>query len=257
MMNVTYRKAEQKDISKLKKLWIDTFKEDETAVNIFFDNTMSYTSVYCAELEEKIISAVYLIHCTLSEQKAHYLCGASTDKAYRKMGIMSKLIKYALENSEDDYSVLFPANESLYSFYERLGYLPNCTAKKCVISRQQLLNSEQKEFVCKDNILIQNNNFLEFAEKYYSHYGIKILKNEKAILFADEKEEVTEIFYSDYSDIKALKSLVMENFSSDKFILTLKSDDRNFGGEIIRYGMIKSLKQKNIPQDIYVGITLN
>lgn len=258
MNNIIYRKAELNDIQKLKKLWIDTFEEDETAVDIFFKNTLSYTFVYCAEHEEKIVSAVYLISCTLNGKRAHYLCGASTDKSYRKKGIMSNLIKYALKESQDEYSVLFPASDKLYSFYEKLGYVVNCTAKKCVISRQQLIDFEESQKTSSEhNILLWNNNFLEFAEKYYSHYGVKVLKNEKAILFADEKDDSTEIFYSDYSDVKALKSLIIENFSSDKFILTLKSDDTNFEGETVKCGMIKSLKNEKIPQQVYIGITLN
>ncbi len=251
MMNITYRKADQNDIIKLKSLWINTFDEDETAVNIFFDNTMSYTSVYCAESDDKIVSAVYLIHCKLNDKKAHYLCGASTDKSYRKMGIMSKLIKYALDDSEDEYSLLFPANESLYGFYEKLGYLPNCNAKRCKISKQELLNIE----FSSENILIQNNNFIDFAESYYSYYGIKVLRNEKAILFADEKDDYTDIFYLDYTDANALKALVSK-LNSDKLITTLKSDV-NFDGEIIKYGMIKSLKSEDTPQNVYIGITLN
>ena len=256
MMNIIYRKANKNDIPKLKSLWIDTFDEAETAVNIFFDNTMSYTSVYCAESEEEIVSAVYLIHCKLNDKKAHYLCGASTNKAYRKMGIMSKLIKYALDNSGDEYSVLFPANESLYGFYSKLGYSPECTAKRCVISKQELLNMELNPNINKNNILIQNNKFLDFAESYYSYYGIKVLKNEKEIIFADEKENCTEIFFLDYADSNALKSLI-KKLNSEKFILTLKSDDKNFDGEIIKYGMIKSINSEDIPQNVYIGITLN
>ncbi len=256
MMNILYRKAEQNDIQKLKSLWMDTFDEAETAVNIFFDNTISYTSVYCAEIDDKLVSAVYLIHCKLNDKKAHYLCGASTDKAYRKMGIMSKLIKYALDNSGDEYSTLFPANESLYGFYAKLGYLPSCNAKRCVISKQELLNIELNPCSNKNNILIQNNKFIGFAESYYSFYGIKVLKNEKAILFADEKDNYTDIFYSDYTDVDSLKSLVL-NLNSDKLVFTLKSDDKNFDGEITKYGMIKSLNSEDIPQNVYIGITLN
>ena len=257
-MNVIYRKAVQKDIPELKKLWIDTFEEDETAVEIFFNSILPYTTVYCAEADEKIVSAVYLISCTLNEKKAHYLCGASTDKSYRKKGIMSSLIKYALDECLDEYSVLFPASNDLYSFYEKFGYVVNCTAKKCVISRQQLMSyNEENKTNTTDNILLWNNKFREFAEKYYSHYGVSVLKNKEAIIFADEKENHTEIFYSDYSNVKAFKSLILDNFSTDKFILTLKTNDENFDGETIKYGMIKSLKNEKNPQEVYIGITLN
>lgn len=257
-MNIIYRKAEENDITKLKSLWIDTFEEDKEAVDIFFENTLKYTEVYCAEINGIIISAVYLISCTLNNKKAHYLCGASTDKAYRKKGIMSNLIKYALDDSSDDYSVLFPANEGLYSFYEKLGYVSNCTAKKCVLTRQQLLEYEEVENTSTHtNILLWNNNFVDFAEKYYSHYGVKVITDENTIIFADEKGDCTEIFYSDYRDINVFKSLIMNNFSSERFVLTLRSDDVNFEGETVRCGMIKSLKSEETPQEVYIGITLN
>ena len=254
MMNIIYRKADINDTPKLKSLWIDTFDEDETAVDIFFDNTMSYTSVYCAEINSNIISAVYLIHCKLNNKKAHYLCGASTDKLYRKKGIMSKLIKYALNNSGDEYSVLFPASESLYDFYAKLGYLPSCNAKRCKISKQELLNMELNSNT--NNIIMQNNKFYDFAKSYYSYYGTRVLRNEKAIIFADEKDDCTDVFYMDYTDADALKSLI-SMLNSDNLILTLNADCENLDGEIIRYGMIKSLKSKDTPQNVYIGITLN
>lgn len=253
MMDIIYRKADQTDIPRLKSLWIENFDEAETAVNIFFNNTMPYTSVYCAEINNKLVSAVYLIHCKLNGKKAHYLCGASTDKAYRKMGIMSKLIKYALDNSGDEYSTLFPASDSLYGFYAKLGYVPNCTAKRCEISKQELLKMEFNSD--NDNILIQNNDFIDFAESYYSYYGIKVLRNEKAILFVDEKDDYADVFYLDYTDANALKALVSK-LESDKLRIIIKSD-ANFDGEIIKYGMIKSLNSEDTPQNVYIGITLN
>lgn len=114
MMEINFCKPDSSDIKSLKKLWLSSFDEEPKAVDLFFDKCFNAKQTYIAKHGEKIISALYLISASFNGQKAHYLCGASTHKDFRKQGIMSKLIKYALEDSAksgDKYSFLFPAND--------------------------------------------------------------------------------------------------------------------------------------------------
>ena len=133
-----HRKNDENDISqnrkiryrKPKKLWLSCFDEDQTAVNLIFDSDLF--DGCCAVVDDRIVSALYLVKGTLNGEKSHYLCGASTDKSFRGNGIMSRLIDFALndaKNNGDVYSLLFPANDGLYGFYTKLGYALNCTVK--------------------------------------------------------------------------------------------------------------------------------
>ena len=98
MMEINFCKPDSSDIKSLKKLWLSSFDEEPKAVDLFFDKCFNAKQTYIAKHGEKIISALYLISASFNGQKAHYLCGASTHKDFRKQGIMSKLIKYALED---------------------------------------------------------------------------------------------------------------------------------------------------------------
>lgn len=129
-MKTIFRKTEKSDTESLKKLWLSCFDEDQTAVNLIFDSDLF--DGCCAVVDDRIVSALYLVKGTLNGEKSHYLCGASTDKSFRGNGIMSRLIDFALndaKNNGDVYSLLFPANDGLYGFYTKLGYALNCTVK--------------------------------------------------------------------------------------------------------------------------------
>lgn len=116
-------------LPELKALYLSCFEEDKRAADIIFQNILSSSYSYCARVDGELAAALYLLPCSLSDGgknlKAHYLMGASTLQRFRGRGLMSGLIKYALEDAKsrgDLYSVLEPANPSLYDFYSRLGY---------------------------------------------------------------------------------------------------------------------------------------
>lgn len=262
-MKPIFRKTEKSDTESLKKLWLSCFDEDITAVNLIFDSNLF--DGYCAVVDEKIVSALYLIKGTLNGEKSHYLCGASTDESFRGKGIMPRLIEFALDdakNNGDVYSLLFPANDSLYGFYAKLGYAPNCTAKSRKISREMLENFAEgnQNFGCsKENSFIYNERFFEFAESYYEIYGSRVICQNDCFAIFDENENTADVFYSAYENIKDLSALLLESTKSEKFVFTGKSDNTLFENcKSQKCGMIKSLdKNHKIPDDVYIGITLS
>ena len=247
-MKTIFRKTEKSDTESLKKLWLSCFDEDQTAVNLIFDSDLF--DGCCAVVDDRIVSALYLVKGTLNGEKSHYLCGASTDKSFRGNGIMSRLIDFALndaKNNGDVYSLLFPANDGLYGFYTKLGYALNCTVKSREISRQTLESFAEKGLnigCSKENSFIYNENFFEFAKSY-------------AVF--DENENTTDVFYSAYKNINELSALLLENTKSERFVFTGKSDNAFFENcQSQKCGMIKSLdKNHKIPDDVYIGITLS
>ena len=247
-------------VSELKNLWLTCFEEDERAVDLFFEKAVQFTDVYCAKCDDKIVSGLYLINAELNEKKAHYIFGVATLPEYRGRGIMGNLLEYALDDARrngDVYSLLFPAKESLYNFYEKFGYKALCTAKKRVFTRSELEEAEINENR-KSNILLWNNNFIEFARKYYEIYGIKTVRDKNSFALIDENENLADIFYSSYIDFDSLKMLVLNNTKAEKLVFTGSSTDELFINEkSVKYGMIKSLDNTEIPSDVYIGITLN
>lgn len=263
MMKPIFRKTEKFDNNSLKKLWLSCFDEDETAVDLIFDSNLF--NGYCAVVDGKIVSALYLVKGTLNGEKSHYLCGASTDKSFRGNGIMSRLIEFALDdakNNGDVYSLLFPANDGLYGFYAKLGYVPNCTVKSREISRQTLKNfaEENSNLGCsKENSFIYDERFFEFAKSYYEIYGSKVICKNNCFAVFDENENTADVFYSAYKNINDLSALLLKSTKSEKFVFTGKSDNALFENcKSQKCGMIKSLDKNNkIPDNVYIGITLS
>lgn len=278
-MKLIFEKNNFECIPLLKKLWLDCFEEKSEAVDLFFNRCLDFTSIYTASVESKPVAMLYLVHSTLNGKKAHYLCCAATSIDYRNLGIMGRLIEYAMSDSHkngDAYSLLFPANERLYGYYERFGYKPLCTARKSVFTREEMkqfaennksnltnVNSydyEELQRLClKDNFLLQNNNFISFASAYYSLYDCKTVKSDNCFALVEEENGTAEVFYSIYDSFCTLAKMLIKNSSAKHFVFTGKAENRLYkNSKIEKYGIIKSLdNNEKIPENTYIGITLN
>ena len=278
-MKLSFEKNDFEYIPLLKKLWLDCFEEKSEAVDLFFNRCLGFTSIYTASIEDKPVAMLYLVHSTLNGKKAHYLCCAATSLDYRNLGIMGRLIEYAMSDSRkngDVYSLLFPANERLYGYYERFGYKPLCTARKAVFTREELIrfaennqskrtsvnsyNYEELQRLClKDNFLLQNNNFISFASAYYSLYDCKTVKSDKCFALVEEENGTAKVFYSIYDSFYTLAEILINNSNAKRFVFTGKADDESYkNSKNEKYGMIKSLGNNEIiPENTYIGITLS
>lgn len=278
-MKFNFEKNNYEYIPLLKKLWLDCFEEKSEAVDLFFERCMDFTSIYTASVEKKPVAMLFLVHSTLNGKKAHYLCSAATQGEYRNLGIMSRLIDFALADSHkngDIYSLLFPANEKLYSYYERLGYKALCSASRKVFSREELrrfadnrqsnlplensYNYEELQRLClKDNFLFQNNKFISFATDYYSLYDCETVKSDNCFALIDEDNGTADVFYSLYTDFSVLAEKILKNTTAKRFVFTGNPDSEIYNNSINeKYGMIKSLdNNEKIPENTYIGITLS
>lgn len=278
-MKLEFEKNNYKHIDKLKKLWCSSFDEKRKAVDLFFEKCKDFTSIYSAIINENVVSMLYLVHAELNGKQAHYLCGAATERSYRNQGIMGSLIEYALKDSQsngDVYSLLFPANADLYSYYERFGYKSLCTAEKTVLSKSLLLKfsetfnletdsnneinyEELQRQTYKNNFLLQNNKFMDFASEYYKLYGCKTVKSKDCFAIFDDKNGIADVFYSLFTDFSQLAGLLLNSTNAEQFIFTGKLDEKNAqNSNTEKYGMIKSLNDKqDTPDNIFIGITLD
>ena len=262
-----YRQMNARDLPALTELWLTCFDESREAVELFFKRNLSDTHGYLAEHENQIVAALYLIDCTLCGKKAHYLCGAATLPAYRGKGIMSALVEFALDDAKkrgDSFSALLPADDGLYNFYARLGYVPigsaacvSLNAEKGEVTKGEP-DFERLQTACyHDNFLLWNKEYIAFAEKYYSCYGTRVFKSRNALAFCEQDGEDAGVFYAVYNDIKELKTLLYQN-GIRQFRLTGGGENPLFqGAEPKRCGMLRVLDGSPAPEHFYIGITLS
>lgn len=262
-----YRACTDRDLPALKNIWLSCFEEREDATELFFKRNKEAFHAYACETDGSIVSALYLIDCSLGGKSVHYLCGAATLPEYRGNGLMSALIRYALDDAKrrgDRYSLLFPASDSLYGFYEKFGYQPARMVKSMVfdVAADRKTRSESPDLHalqarCPDgNCLIWEDAYIRFAAEYYGCYGAKTAQSADAFAIYQPEGDIAEVYYAIYSDTEALKAL-LSAAGIRRFRMTIAANDPASGGERIRpYGMILSLRGEKAPADVNIGITL-
>lgn len=121
--------AKKEDTARLIGLWKDSFDDEAFAVK-FYDGCIDYKNIFVyRNNENKIVAVLHLIPCCYikgsEKMDGAYLYALSTDKEYRKKGIMGRLIERAIyEGQSRDYDFLYliPADETLYEYYNRYGF---------------------------------------------------------------------------------------------------------------------------------------
>lgn len=272
-MNLTFCKAEKQHIEQLKKLWTLCFDEKQSALDLFFECNFDNMTAYIAFDNGKAASALYLVNCTLNGKKSNYLCGASTAPDYRSKGIMSQLIEYALCDAKkggDVYSLLLPASESLYSYYKKFGYTENCSAVVQKLNRSQLEKTAETDFenissknvvelqttAMKNNFVLFNDKFIDFAINYYKIYGAKAVCGKQSLAIFEENDDCADVFYSVTTCRQEMFALLLKNTNAKYFTFTGKAE--NTAENKIKFGMIKALDNKDeVPKDVFIGITLS
>lgn len=274
-MNTELKIAGKEDINELKALWLSCFDDSPEAADLFFERNKNTYHAYAATENGKIVSALYLIDCTLGGAQAHYLCGAATLPDFRNRGIMGKLIEYSLndaKNRGDRFSVLLPASGKLYRFYGKHGYRACCSVRGAMVHRNELERGCADSILVGDtadfeyiqygfkrgNFLLWNNDYVRFAIEYYACYGIKTAFSKNAMAIFEEENGVCNVFYCAYNDLKELKTLLLGSSDSVRFVVYGKCGEEFFDiSKKEKYGMAKALSTTPLPKDIYIGITLS
>lgn len=213
-----YRLATKQDIPGITALWQEAFHETPILPDC---------DCFVAELDGRIVGMLFAMPQKLKSKalyKAVYFYAVATKEEYRGRGICRALMAYAEAHTDADCCVLVPASESLFDFYEKLGYKTAFYRKKTpfpggaeismeeyLLLREQLL-SEEVHMVYDD---------LRYAQRIY---GLKFYKTAGGICAASEAH-------------------------------TAETLPEDLGGK--RYGMIKWLREEEAFQDAYLGFALD
>lgn len=123
------RLAEKKDIPELKALWRDVFQEEEAYLDAFFIKIFKGENALLYEEDGRIAAALHMVPYSMVvdgvEHPLLYLYAIGTLPEYRGKGYAGDITREALRVAEDrGYSAAFlvPAEESLFLWYERMGF---------------------------------------------------------------------------------------------------------------------------------------
>lgn len=131
--------------AELARLWQVCFHEPGRYPNYFLNNCFRPENCLVYRVSGTIAAAVYLLPARIAlgngRAQAHYIFAAGTLPRFRSHGYMASLLAYAAicgAERGDRYSAVLPADDPLYSFYERNGYFDYYKIRAVTISRGRL-----------------------------------------------------------------------------------------------------------------------
>ncbi len=174
-MNISAPTAEQ--IPQLRHLWQQAFHDSDTYLDAFFSLAYSEKRCRCVTNQGRILSCLYWFDATVGNHLVAYLYAISTDPAFQGRGLCKMLMEDTHKHlAATGYSaaILVPGEESLFSFYSKLGYENFSAIKEFfavsapeAIPLQEISSKEYARLRRKylpDNSVIQEGATLSFLE---------------------------------------------------------------------------------------------
>ncbi len=154
-------------IPALKKLWADVFGDSSLVINNFFEKTARSENTVCVFCGNEPVSVMYAVEAEVyvdgKQKNAYYIYAVCTRKDYRGKGLMAKAMRFLEESAKESgisYLFLVPAENSLFSMYEKFGFSIAFKRRKRVV---------QKSDYCLSLGQVQSLSFNEYKEKRLKH----------------------------------------------------------------------------------------
>lgn len=132
------RKPTWADLPRLTELWQEAFGDDREDVENFQETAFSCDRALLAQ-EQNPVAGIYWMDAQIAGQKVAYLYALAVQKAYRSRGIGKRLLEKTMEIlKEEGYqaAILVPGEESLYTYYEKAGFVPFGKTQKLSIEKK-------------------------------------------------------------------------------------------------------------------------
>lgn len=274
------------DIQNIVSLWRESFGDNENDIRFFLDRNYKSDNTLVVEYNGKIVSMLFLLEGKLRindfDYPSYYLYAACTDVSFRGKGLMFKLLSEAAvvaRKRKKDFICLKPAEESLYTFYERNGYVTAFNKKILTLQKNELTLSSKAEK--SDDIqfdTLRNNAFsnydyfkwddkaINFAVKQTKYYHGNLIKTRKGFCLYNIIEgeiHVKEYAFTEENFDYGLAQLAAMN-DFQKIVIELPSQykTKSENGQIIKSGMLYTVSDRSriIAENVknaYLSLTLD
>lgn len=121
-----YRHTALPDRELLTNLWKQAFGDERAYIDVFFETAYAPERSLGAWVDDTLAGTLYWFDCILDGERVAYLYAVATDRNFRGQGIASALMERTeaiLRDRGYAAAVLSPGSESLFRFYQRLGYV--------------------------------------------------------------------------------------------------------------------------------------
>ena len=124
-MNIEITSPREKDRDALRKLWQEAFGDGEEFLDLFERTAYSPSRARALFCDGTLSAALYWFDCEFQGEKIAYLYAIATAKKERGKGLCRRLMENTHEHLKKlgyAAAMLVPSGDSLFGFYEKLGY---------------------------------------------------------------------------------------------------------------------------------------
>lgn len=179
----------KKYIPSMKALWKKTFNDDESFIDLFFDEFYTPRRAFLRFDGEKLVSMLFYLDLKVKldgrRLKCAYLYAVATELSERRQGHFTALHNALLSHLQEkkyDIIITVPEKDSLFNFYKNIGY--NLTLRRLEYELETL-----------DLTLVSDLSKvweLKKALHKKSRQGLSILESEKQFLVTAEEHRYFE-----------------------------------------------------------------
>lgn len=188
MRRIEYMKEEH--LSQVMDLWAEAFGDDKKYIEIFLAFQIKDRFSYIVSEEGVVIGMSHVFPCevhTLEEDyKFAYIYAVATRSSHRKQGIAKEMMRFIEEDlrGQNYHGIfLFPADDSLFSYYQKIGFQTHGYERKRVMQIKWKRRSQPAEpledfaSILKDIVVLFPEEIKENADILATK--IRGLKNER------------------------------------------------------------------------------
>ncbi|MBC8569887.1 GNAT family N-acetyltransferase [Zongyangia hominis] len=249
----------------LKGIWKACFGDPDAYIDLYFSHRFrpEYTLVEVVHGEP--LAMLTMLPCEISTDNglfsARYIYAVATLPKAQGRGYSSALLEYAhrwMRKNGVDVSLLVPAEENLFQFYRKRGYLPAFSVREVTLSRADLVRLASEGPALGRTVelkALDAAGLYALREEFYGKQGIFVRWDEEALAYVAEENAFTGgkilRFSTDYGhgymvcykigsiiavkecgtrDETLLCRALLSAFDEDSFLLRLAADSPLFAG---------------------------
>ncbi len=251
--------AKKSDLPALTRLWQRCFGDEPKEIEGFWSATFDRILVYTAREGNTIASMACVLPTQYVDEEGEshscgYIYAVCTDPLQRGKGLCKGLMEYIHKHCNLSYTALVPAEESLFAFYERLGY------HSCFYHREYTVTPKKggkirlaspevyrsiRELQLYDNFLSYEEFLLPCAGQLY-----RIETEDGLYCGCGYRKDKTLYLRELLPDSPEVASALCAYLGCEKAVVRTMGEDKPFG-------MLRSLKGGPLPETAYLGLALD
>ncbi|MBE6549608.1 MAG: GNAT family N-acetyltransferase [Ruminococcaceae bacterium] len=245
-------------ISELRELWKENFGDTDEFLDLFFGMAFSKDRCRCVSIDGKTVASLYWFDCEYDGKRVAYLYAISTSVSQRGKGICSELMRDThayLESQGYAMSILVPATNPLFSFYERLGYVTCTSVSETLVcasyDKIELERIGSKEYGALRKQMLPDGSVIQEAENLaFLNILADLYKCDGAIFALQKGNDTETLRVVELLGDKSIAPSIIGTLGYEKAIVRTQGEEKEFS-------MCFSLCEKDIALPKYFGLAFD